>query len=96
MTHVHKLVVKFLNECHILIICIVVAKRVAHKVQLHLDWSVYMNMYINTVYTCCIRSVACNWMSCATCIMQLHKFAVACVACNWILVAKDSCKAQNF
>jgi hypothetical protein len=27
-------------------------------------------------------------MSCATCFMQLHKFAVACVACNWILVAK--------
>ncbi len=32
MTLVHKLVVKFLNMCHILISCIVVAKRVAHKV----------------------------------------------------------------
>jgi len=53
-------------------------------------------MYISTVYTCCIRSVACNWISCATCLMQLHKFVVACVACNWILVACDNCKTQNF
>jgi len=43
-----------------------------------------MNMYTNTVYTCCIRNVACNCMSYATYLMQLHKFAVACVACNWI------------
>jgi hypothetical protein len=27
-------------------------------------------------------------MSCAACLIQLHKFTVACVACNWILVAK--------
>jgi len=74
--------------CHILISCTIVARRIAHKVQLHLDWYVWMNMYINTVYTCCIGSVTCNWMSCATCLRQLHKFAVACVACNWILVAK--------
>jgi hypothetical protein len=60
MTRVHKLVVNFLNMCHILIICIVVAKKIAHNVQLHLDWYVHMNMYINTVYTCCIHSVACN------------------------------------
>jgi hypothetical protein len=52
------------------------------------NWYVCMNMYINTIYTCCIRSVTCNWMSCATCLMQLHKFAVACVAWNWILIAK--------
>ncbi len=60
MTHVHKLVIKILNMCHILISCIVVARRVAHKVQLLLDWYVCMNMYINIVYPCCIRSVACN------------------------------------
>jgi hypothetical protein len=47
-------------------------------------------MYISTVYTCRIHSVACNWMSCATCLMQLHKFAVTCVTCNWILVANNS------
>jgi len=68
--------------CHILISCIVVVRRVAHKVQLHLDLYVCMNMYIKTIYTCCIHNVACNWMSCATCLMQLNKFVVACVACN--------------
>jgi hypothetical protein len=47
-----------------------------------------MSMYNSNVYTCCLHSVTCNWMSCATCCMQLHKFAVACVACNWNLVAK--------
>jgi len=36
--------------CHILISCIVVRRRVAHKVQLHLDLYVWMNMYINIVY----------------------------------------------
>jgi hypothetical protein len=36
MTRVHKLVVH-LNTCHIFINYIVVARRVAHKVQLHLD-----------------------------------------------------------
>jgi hypothetical protein len=39
------------------------------------------------MYTCCILSVACNWMSCATCFMQLHKIVVACVACNWMSCA---------
>jgi hypothetical protein len=43
--------------CHILISCIVVARRVAHKVQLHLDLYVSMNMYINIVYTCCILTL---------------------------------------
>jgi hypothetical protein len=52
--------------CHILISCIVVARRITHKVQLHLDLYVCMNMYIKTVYTCCIHNVTCNWMSCAT------------------------------
>jgi hypothetical protein len=33
-------------------------------------------------------------MSCATCLMQLHKFVVACVACNWILVANDIAKPK--
>jgi hypothetical protein len=60
MTNVHKLVVKFLNMCHILISYIIVAKIVAHKVQLHLDWYVCMKMYINTVYTHCIPSVTRN------------------------------------
>jgi hypothetical protein len=41
-----------------------------------------MRMYINTIYKCCIHSVACNWMSCATYLMQLHKFV------------NDSCKIQ--
>jgi hypothetical protein len=45
-------------------------------------------MYMSTVYICCIRIIACNWMSCATCLMQVHKFVVACVACNWISVTK--------
>jgi hypothetical protein len=44
----------------VLISYIVVARRVAHKVQLHLDLYVCMNMYIKTVYTCCICNVACN------------------------------------
>ncbi len=26
-----------------------------HKVQLHLNWYVWINMHINTIYTCCIR-----------------------------------------
>jgi hypothetical protein len=60
MTRVHKQVVQFLNTYYILIIYIVVAKKVAHKVQVHLDWYVWMNMYINTIYTCYIRSVAYN------------------------------------
>jgi hypothetical protein len=60
MTRVQLQVIRFLNMCHTLINYIVVTKRVAHKVQLHLDWYVWMNMYINTVYTCCIRSVVCN------------------------------------
>jgi hypothetical protein len=37
---------------------------------------------MNIVYTCCIHIVACNWMFYATCLMQLHKFVVACVTCN--------------
>jgi hypothetical protein len=43
---VHKLVVKFLNTCHIFISCIVVVTKVTHKVQLHLDWYVWMNRYL--------------------------------------------------
>ncbi len=37
MARVHKLVVQFLNTCHIFISYIVVARKVTHKVQLHLD-----------------------------------------------------------
>jgi hypothetical protein len=37
VTRVHKLVVQFLNTCHIFISYIVVAMKVTHKVQLHLD-----------------------------------------------------------
>jgi hypothetical protein len=76
--------------CHILISYIVVATRVAHKVQLHLDLYVCMNMYIKTIYTCCIRRVTCNCMSCATCLMQLHKFVVG--MCRMQL--NFSCKRQ--
>jgi hypothetical protein len=39
-TRVHKLVVQFLNTCHIFISYIIVARRVAHKVQL-----IWINMY---------------------------------------------------
>jgi len=60
MTHVHKLVVQFLDTCHILIDYIIVIGRIAHKTQLHLNWYVWMNMYINTVYTYCTRNVTCN------------------------------------
>jgi hypothetical protein len=42
------------------LVLILIARIVAHKVQLHLDWYVGMNMYINTVYTCYIRNAACN------------------------------------
>jgi hypothetical protein len=38
-------IVQFLNMCHILINYIVVAKKIAHKMQLHLDWYVWMNKY---------------------------------------------------
>jgi hypothetical protein len=62
--------------CHILISCIIITKRVAHKVQLHVDWYVCLDMYINIVCICCIHNVACNWMSCATCFRQLHKFVL--------------------
>jgi len=40
MTRVHKLVVQFLNMCHIFINYIVIAKKVAHKVQ-HIWISMY-------------------------------------------------------
>ncbi len=82
MTCVHKQIIQFLNMCHTLISCTIVASKVGHKMQLHLDWYVWMNMYINIIYTCCIRSVTCNLMSCATWPKQLHKFTVACVTCN--------------
>jgi hypothetical protein len=60
MTHIHKLVVQFLNTCHILINYLIVTWKIAHKVQLHLDWYVWMNMCINIVYTYCIGNVTCN------------------------------------
>jgi hypothetical protein len=69
MTRVHKLVVKILNMCHILISCIV--RRIAHKVQLHLDWYVCMKMYItpyiHVAYVmshatkCHVQLVLCNY-----------------------------------
>jgi len=46
------------------------------------------------MYTCYVCSVTCNQMSCATCIRQLHEFAIACVACNWIFVSNDSYKPK--
>jgi hypothetical protein len=55
MTRVQLQVIQFLNMCHTLINYIVVAWRVAHKVQLHLNWHIWMNMYINTIYTCCMQ-----------------------------------------
>jgi hypothetical protein len=78
MTRVHKLIVKFLNMCHILINCIVVARTIAHKVQLHLDWYVCMNMYLLTSYInvayivshateCHVQLVLCNYTN-----LQLH------------------------
>jgi hypothetical protein len=55
-------------------------------------------MYISTIYTCCIRIVACNWMSCATCLKQLHKFVVAhdIQICNCMchMQLNFSCKRQ--
>jgi hypothetical protein len=60
MTLVQLQVVQFFSMYHTLISYIVVTRRVTHKVQLHLDWYVWMNMYINIIYICCICSVACN------------------------------------
>jgi hypothetical protein len=60
VTLVQLQVVQFLSMYHTLISYTTIAKKVAHKVQLHLDWYVWMNMYINTIYTCCICSVTCN------------------------------------
>jgi hypothetical protein len=53
-----------------------------------LDWYVCMNMYTNTVYTCCRRTVACNCMSCATCFMQLH------VMCNLFYATAQICSCM--
>jgi hypothetical protein len=64
--------------CHILISCIVVARKVTHKVQLHLDLYVCMNMYINIIYIyvayivlhaieCHVQLVLCNYTN-----LQLH------------------------
>jgi hypothetical protein len=88
MTRVHKLVVLFLNTCHIFIICIVVARRVAHKVQLHwismYGWTCIVAPYIHVAYIvshateCFVQLVLCNYTN-----LQLH------VACNWISVAND-------
>ncbi len=33
-----------------------------------------MNACIHIVYTCCVHTITCNSMSCATCLKQLHKF----------------------
>ncbi len=49
--------------------------------QLHLNWYVWLNTYICTMYTCCIHIVTCNLMSCVIFLKQLHKFVVACFAC---------------
>jgi hypothetical protein len=90
MTRVHKLVVQFLNTCHIFISYIVVARRVVTRCNY-----IWINMY---GWTCILAPYiyVAYVMSRATCLMQLHKFAIACVACNWILVANDNCKTQNF
>ncbi len=60
MTHVHNQIVQFLNMCRRLIICIVVTRKVTHKVQLHLDWFIWRNAYISIVYTCGIHSATRN------------------------------------
>jgi hypothetical protein len=44
MACVCKQFVQFLNMCHTLIGYIVIAKRDAYKVQLHLNWYVWMNV----------------------------------------------------
>ncbi len=43
-------VVQVLNTCHTLISCTIVARKVAHNVQLHLDSYVQMNTYINYIH----------------------------------------------
>jgi hypothetical protein len=61
---------------------------------------IWIGMYgwthILFIYTCCIHNVTCNWMLCATCLTQLHEFAVTCVTCDWILIANNSCKTHHF
>jgi hypothetical protein len=44
MTHVCKQFVQFLNMCYIMIGCIIIARKDAYKVQLHLNWYVWMNV----------------------------------------------------
>ncbi len=83
VTLVHKLVVQVLNMCHIFISCIVIARRVAHKVQLHLDWYVWMNMYISTI-DIHVAYIVSHVIECHVQLVfrKLHKFAIACVTCN--------------
>jgi len=44
MTHVCKQFVQFLNMCHTMIVYTIIARRDAYKVQLHLNWYVWMNI----------------------------------------------------